>query len=245
MALVSIEDVSVLREGKALLNGVSFNIEPGEIVTLIGPNGAGKTTLVNVVLGLIKPNAGRVTFDRPMKFGYMPQKLAIDPTLPLSALRFLQLSNPDKTKCMLALEKTAVSKVAMTPIQSLSGGEMQRLLLAKAILSNPDLLVLDEPVQGVDVMGQESLYRLISQLRQELGCAVLMVSHDLHLVMGATDQVICLNQHICCHGTPEIVTVDPSFTELFGARTALYSHQHDHSHDMHGNVVDDSGCSHG
>lgn len=246
MALVSIDNISVLQDGKTLLNGVSFDIESREIVTLIGPNGAGKTTLVNVILGLLKPTEGRVVFDRPLKLGYMPQKLVIDPTLPLSALRFLQLSDPNKKRCMQALAQTDISRVSTTPVQRLSGGEMQRLLLARAILRNPDLLVLDEPVQGVDVMGQESLYRLISQLRQQLGCAVIMVSHDLHLVMRATDKVICLNQHVCCHGTPDIVTVDPSFKELFGARTAPYSHHHDHSHNMHGDVVGDSnGCGHG
>ena len=238
MTLASLQQISVSRGGKPLLQDVSCTLERDEIVTLIGPNGAGKTTLVKVLLGLIKPDSGRVILASSVKFGYMPQKLALDPTLPLTALRFLQLTEPAIAKCQKALEQTAISHVAKSPVQSLSGGEMQRLLLAKAILRQPDLLVLDEPVQGVDVMGQEGLYRLISQLRQDLRCSVLMVSHDLHLVMSATDRVICLNRHVCCHGSPDTVAIDPAFTALFGGRTAPYSHRHDHRHDMHGNVVE-------
>ena len=239
--LVSLKAVSLQRNDRQLLRDISFELNKGEIITLIGPNGAGKTTLVNIVLGLLKPDSGIVTRAPSLRFGYMPQKLHLDATFPLSALRFLQLANEDRTTCLNAMQRTGIPDLAKTPMQSLSGGELQRLLLARAILRQPDVLVLDEPVQGVDVTGQEQIYKLITQLRNELGCAVLMVSHDLHLVMGATDHVICLNQHICCHGEPEAVSLDPAFTALFGHRTAPYTHHHDHQHDVHGEVLEKEG----
>ena len=166
-----------------------------------------------------------------LRVGYMPQKLHIDPTLPLTLRRFLSLAEPSLQLCLNALAEVGIEKLIDMPLQSLSGGEMQRALLARAILRKPNLLVLDEPVQGVDVIGQEGLYRLIGQLRDRLDCGVLMVSHDLHLVMSATDEVICLNQHVCCHGHPDQVSTNPAFIELFGSRTAPYTHHHDHSHD--------------
>jgi len=178
----------------------------------------------------------------------MPQKLHVDPTLPLSVLRFLRLvPGVDRARAQSALKEVGAEQVIDSPVQSISGGEMQRVLLARALLREPELLVLDEPVQGVDVAGQAELYSLITRLRDRHGCGVLMVSHDLHLVMSTTDQVVCLNRHVCCSGHPEQVSGDPAFVELFGKNAqslAIYHHHHDHAHDLHGAVVDDSTASH-
>jgi zinc transport system ATP-binding protein len=234
--LAAVEEVRVqLPRGEALA-GVSLEIRRGEIVTIIGPNGAGKTTLLRVLLGLLAPTSGRVVLAPGVRIGYMPQRIQIDTVLPLSVRRFLTLTGR-RTDAELHRILTEVGALAVidSPVQGLSGGEMQRVLLAKALLRNPDLLVLDEPVQGVDVQGQVELFGLIGRLRQERGCAVLMVSHDLHLVMAATDRVVCLNRHVCCTGTPESVQGSQAYVELFSpqavANLAVYSHQHDHRHD--------------
>lgn len=219
------------------LDNVSFTIPPRQIITLIGPNGAGKTTLIHTITGLVKPDRGSIYKAQNLRIGYMPQKLAIDDTLPLTAQRFLQLAESNGSLCREALERVGILQLAQRQVQRLSGGELQRLLLARAILRKPNLLILDEPVQGVDVSGQESLYRLIGELRNSLDCAVLMASHDLHLVMAATDEVICLNHHICCHGSPETVSTSSEYTALFGSRAAVYSHHHDHSHDLNDAVI--------
>lgn len=248
-ALVRLENIHVRFARQAVLEGAELRVHRGEIVTLIGPNGAGKTTLVRAVLGLLKPDSGTVWRKPKLRVGYMPQKLHVDPTLPLSVLRFLRLvPGVDRAAALAALNEVGAEHVIDSPLQSVSGGEMQRVLLARALLREPELLVLDEPVQGVDVAGQAELYRLIGQLRERYGCGVLMVSHDLHLVMSATDQVVCLNRHVCCSGHPEQVSADPAFVELFGqdARSlAVYHHQHDHSHDLHGSVVTGKPHVHG
>jgi zinc transport system ATP-binding protein len=240
-ALIELEQIAVKLSGQTVLHDVKLQVKPGEIVTLIGPNGAGKTTLVRVVLGLLKPDQGHVWRKPKLRVGYMPQKLHVDATLPLSVLRFLRLV-PGVTRADVeaALAEVGAAKVIDSPLQSVSGGELQRVLLARALLRKPELLVLDEPVQGVDVAGQAELYRLITQLRDRYGCGVLMVSHDLHLVMSTTDQVVCLNRHVCCSGHPEQVSFDPAFVELFGEDAkslAIYTHHHDHDHDLHGSVV--------
>lgn len=228
-------------KGFTAVDNVDLSVKKGHIHALIGPNGAGKTTLVRAVLGLLKPDHGQVWRKPRLRVGYMPQKLHVDPTLPLSVLRFLRLvPGVDRARALAALGEVGAEHVIDSPLQKISGGEMQRVLLARALLREPELLVLDEPVQGVDVAGQAELYRLIGVLRDRYGCGVLMVSHDLHLVMSATDQVVCLNRHVCCSGHPEQVSSDPAFVELFGqdARSlAIYHHQHDHSHDLHGSVV--------
>ena len=247
--LIKLDNVSVQFAGERVLQEVQLQVHAGEIVTLIGPNGAGKTTLVRCVLGLLKPDSGSVWSQAKLRIGYMPQKLQVDATLPLSVLRFLRLV-PGVTRLSAgaALAEVGAERLLDSPLQSISGGELQRVLLARALLRNPQLLVLDEPVQGVDVAGQAELYRLISTLRDSHGCGVLMVSHDLHLVMSATDQVICLNRHVCCSGHPEQVSGDPAFVELFGmdARSlAIYQHHHDHSHDLHGAVTGSNGHVHG
>jgi zinc transport system ATP-binding protein len=244
-ALIQLEGVDVAFSGQPVLQDVQLTLRPGEIVTLIGPNGAGKTTLVRTVLGLLKPDSGTVRRKARLRIGYMPQKLHVDATLPLSVLRFLRLvPGVDRAAAQAALAEVGAEQVIDSPLQSISGGELQRVLLARALLREPQLLVLDEPVQGVDVAGQAELYRLITQLRDRHGCGVLMVSHDLHLVMSATDQVVCLNRHVCCSGHPEQVSNDPAFVELFGQDAkslAIYHHHHDHSHDLHGEVVAEPG----
>lgn len=248
-ALIRLDGIHVRFANQTVLEDAQLRVHRGEIVTLIGPNGAGKTTLVRAVLGLLKPDSGTVWRKPRLRVGYMPQKLNVEPTLPLSVLRFLRLvPGVDRAAALSALGEVGAEQVIDSPLQSVSGGEMQRLLLARALLREPELLVLDEPVQGVDVAGQAELYRLIGRLRERYGCGVLMVSHDLHLVMSATDQVVCLNRHVCCSGHPEQVSADPAFVELFGqdARSlAVYQHQHDHSHDLHGSVVTGKPHVHG
>ncbi len=221
---------------------VDITVRSGEIVTLIGPNGSGKTTLVRVVLGLVKPDRGQLWRRPGMTFGYVPQRLSIDPVLPLTVHRFLSLPKaPPEKELKATLAEVGASYLLDYELRSLSGGETQRVLLARALLRNPDLLVLDEPLQGVDFTGEIELFDLIAATRRRHGCGVLMVSHDLHLVMAATDQVICLNHHVCCTGRPEAVTKHPDYLALFGPRAAeglaVYTHAHDHHHDLSGKVV--------
>lgn len=243
--LLKLESINKNFAGRPVIENVSLSLQQGEITTLIGPNGAGKSTLAKIILGLIKPDSGSRVASPAVRIGYMPQKVTIDPTLPISTVRFLQLANASQQACHDALESLSINHLATTPIQNLSGGEHQRVLLARAILRKPNLLVLDEPVQGVDVNGQNALYKMINGLAESLNCAVLMVSHDLHLVMSATDHVICLNRHICCQGHPEQVTQDPAFIDIFGQTTAVYSHHHDHDHNLHGEVLDETTHTHG
>ncbi len=242
--LVRLQGVSLSFGQRSVLENISLQLNSGQITTLIGPNGSGKSTLVRLILGLIAPDEGLIERQKGLRIGYMPQKLHIEPTLPLTVERFLRLTGESRGELIsAALAEVGAEHLLASPMQNLSGGEMQRTLLARALLRRPRLLVLDEPVQGVDIHGQTELYELIASLRERLDCGILMVSHDLHLVMAATDQVICLNHHICCSGHPEQVGHDPSFRELFGeqgaASLALYSHQHNHSHDAHGNVIAD------
>lgn len=239
--LVSLENVSVSFGQRRVLSDVSLELRPGKILTLLGPNGAGKSTLVRVVLGLVAPDEGVITRNGKLRIGYVPQKLYLDTTLPLTVSRFLRLRPGTKKDDILpALKRVQAGHLIDAPMQKLSGGETQRVLLARALLNQPQLLVLDEPTQGVDVNGQVALYDLIDQLRRELDCAVLMVSHDLHLVMAKTDEVLCLNHHICCSGTPEIVSMHPEFISMFarGAeQLGIYRHHHNHRHDLQGRIV--------
>lgn len=239
--LITARGVSVHRSGRYLVQNADLTLEAGKIVTLIGPNGAGKTTLVRSVLGLIKIDEGSITRSTDLRIGYMPQKLQIEPSLPLTVARFLALGGKPRIDITETLQLTGISHLLAMSMQLLSGGETQRVLLARALLRDPHLLVLDEPVQGVDITGQAALYSLINEIRKQRHCGVLLVSHDLHLVMATTDTVICLNQHVCCHGHPETVTSDPAYLALFGEslrpQVAIYTHHHDHQHDVHGNVV--------
>jgi zinc transport system ATP-binding protein len=218
-----------------VLTNVSLNLAPGKIVTVIGPNGSGKTTLLKLLLGLEKPDMGKITRKPRLKVGYVPQRLTIDPVLPLTVEWFLNLSAKGNQWELLELaEETGITHTLKKPLQAVSGGELQRILITRALLCNPELLVLDEPAQGVDVNGQAMLYDMIAHVSRRRGLSVLMVSHDLHLVMSATDHVICLNHHICCSGHPHSVHGDPEFVALFGKHVAdslaVYTHHHDHTH---------------
>lgn len=240
--LVELEHIAVSFGQRTVLNDISLSLAPGRIMTLLGPNGAGKSTLVRVVLGLVKPVRGQLRRADGLRIGYVPQKLHLDVTLPLTVDRFMRLRPGVKKGDILpALQRVQAAHLLDAPMQKLSGGENQRVLLARALLNRPQLLVLDEPTQGVDVNGQLALYNLIDTLRHELGCGVLMVSHDLHLVMAKTDEVLCLNHHICCSGTPEAVSVHPEFISMFGPvgaeQLAVYRHHHNHRHDLQGRII--------
>lgn len=240
--LLTLNDVGVSLGGQTIVERVRFSVSRGDIVTVIGPNGAGKTTLIKAILGLQPISTGRIDKSSGLTIGYVPQHIQFQPTLPLTVKRFLSLTRASAADCRKALEQTNVGHLYDASIHHLSGGEMQRLLIARALVRRPDLLVLDEPAQGVDVNGQAALYDLIRALRDRLDCGVIMISHDLHLVMAATDKVLCLNQHVCCSGYPEQVSHDPAFVELFGRHVAdsvaVYHHHHNHRHDLHGDVVD-------
>ncbi|UWQ98854.1 metal ABC transporter ATP-binding protein [Rhodobacteraceae bacterium S2214] len=235
MTLLTADKVAVRYGGQTVLDRVTMALVPGEIVTIVGPNGSGKSTLLRVLIGALKPSTGTVTRSKGIKIGYVPQKLHIDQTMPLTVRRFLDLPKKvsDAQACE-ALETAGLSDLGKRQMSDLSGGQFQRVLLARAILGRPDILMLDEATQGLDQPGSASFYRQIEAVRQELGCAVLMVSHELHVVMSASDRVICLNGHVCCEGTPEVVSAAPAYRELFGTGTggalALYRHDHDHHH---------------
>lgn len=243
--LVECIDLTVAYGGVNVVDHVDVAVDRGQIVSLIGPNGSGKTTLVRAMLGLIEPTGGRVVRRVGLSIGYVPQRLAVDRSLPMTVSRFLGLTRRHRRKDVIRqLEDLGVGGLADRAVQDLSGGEWQRVLLTRAVLGEPDLLVLDEPAQGVDVVGQNELYAHIRRLRDRLGCGVLLVSHDLHLVMASTDEVLCLNHHVCCTGRPETVAAHPAYVELFGraamAELAVYTHHHDHTHGP-----EEQGHSHG
>lgn len=251
MSLIDAQGMSIRYDGTDVLQGVDFAIEPGEIVTVVGPNGSGKSTLIKALLGVLKPSSGQITRKPGLRIGYVPQKLALDRSLPLTVARFLSLpERQSKAVIVRVLERVGAAGLQDQQLATLSGGQLQRVLLARALLVAPDILILDEPTQGLDQPGVADFYRLIEQLRQEIGCAVLMVSHDLHVVMSASDRVICLNGHVCCEGTPHVVRAAPEYRALFGHGTggalALYQHEHDHehNHDHNHNHNHDSGHRH-
>ncbi len=236
MSLVSVEDISVGYGAATVLAHVSLAIEPGEIVTIVGPNGSGKTTLLRSLIGAVRPRSGRITHKPDLRIGYVPQKLHIDPTLPITVERFLRLpGGTSRSACAQALARAGVPDLKDRQMSGLSGGQMQRVLLARALINDPEILLLDEATQGLDQPGSAAFYRQIEDVRQVTGCAVLMISHELHVVMSASDRVICLNGHVCCEGTPDIVSAAPEYRALFGTGTggalALYRHDHDHAHD--------------
>jgi zinc transport system ATP-binding protein len=246
--LIQIEDVSYFDGKRQILQDVSLALMPGEIVSVIGPNGAGKTTLVKLIVGLIPPTAGKRSYLSGLQIGYMPQRLHLDPIFPLTVQRFLQLGQTWSQEMLIhMLQEVGVEHVFESPLQAISGGELQRVLLARALLRQPQLLVLDEPAQGVDLVGQGELYDLIAGIRDKHQCAILLVSHDLNIVMARTNKVVCLNQHVCCSGHPEEVSRDPAFAALFGKAAqglAFYTHRHDHHHDVHGAVISPSEHKH-
>ncbi|KAA9010676.1 ATP-binding cassette domain-containing protein [Histidinibacterium aquaticum] len=227
--------LSVSFGANRVLDSVDFRIDRGEIVTVVGPNGSGKSTLLHALIGGVRPSTGSVRRAPGLRVGYVPQKLSLDATLPMTVRRFLGLPRRvSRETAQVALDHAGVPGVGRLQMSALSGGQFQRVLLARAILESPDLLILDEATAGLDQPGAAAFYRRIEEVRKETGCAVLMVSHDLHVVMSASDRVICLNGHICCEGTPEVVAEAPVYRALFGEGTkgalALYRHHHDHHH---------------
>lgn len=243
-SLVELSDVSFkdIKTSRLVLKDITLSIKKAEILTIIGPNGAGKTTLIKLILGLISPTTGTVKKNTNLKIGYMPQKIGINTFLPLTVNRLLQLSQKEHIQERMideALEKIQILSLKNQSVHNLSGGEWQRVLLARALLRRPELLVLDEPAQGVDVIGQSEFYLLLSNLRDEMKCGIVLVSHDLHHVMAATNQVICLNQHICCSGHPDKIIHDPEYHLMFSKTkepplklgVTSYTHHHDHRHD--------------
>lgn len=235
MSLITLQDVSVAYDADPVLKHVNFSVNAGEIITIVGPNGSGKSSLLHVLTGALEQASGHVVRSSGLKIGFVPQKLLVENTFPMTVRRFLSL--PSKVSDQAA--KDALSRVGSPDlwgrqISELSGGQFQRAMLARAIIGRPDVLMLDEPTQGLDQPGSAAFYQLIAELRDEIGCAVVMVSHDLHVVMSASDRVICLNGHICCEGAPDVVSTAPEYRALFGKGTkgalALYRHDHDHSH---------------
>ena len=236
MRLITTQGLTLQQSGKTVLRNVDMHIDRGEIVTLVGPNGSGKSTLVKGLIGTLPPLTGTVKTVPNLRIGYVPQTLHMDGLLPLTVRRFLCLPRRHSVDAMTrALEEAGVPELAQSQMRALSGGQFQRVLLARALLMEPDLLILDEATQGLDQPGAAAFYRQIAEVRTHLGCAVLMVSHDLHVVMAASDRVLCLNGHVCCEGTPDVVQDAPEYRALFGTGTqgafAIYRHEHDHEHD--------------
>ncbi len=250
--LIELNNISILFDQRKVLDNVSLSLETNKITTLIGPNGAGKSTLVKVILGLESRASGEVIREPNLTIGYVPQKLRLNDTLPLNVMRFLKLAGKySEQEHLDALTLVGAEHLLKENMHTLSGGETQRVLLARALLRRPNLLVLDEPAQGVDVQGQIDLYELIDSIRHRFNCGVLLVSHDLHLVMAKTDDVVCLNHHVCCSGAPLEITKHPSYIALFGKAThesfAFYQHQHlQHHHDLAGQPVEGAAetCQH-
>lgn len=238
VSLISVEGLEIRQGGRQILHDVTLAVRKGEIVTIVGPNGSGKSTLLRAMIGAIRPSAGRVVRQEGLRIGYVPQSLPVDRNLPLTVRRFLSLPKPvSDSAAKSALDRAGLPQVARAQLGALSGGQMQRVLLARALLNDPQVLILDEPTQGLDQQGSAAFYRQIEAIRSETGCAVLMVSHELHVVMAASDRVICLNGHICCEGHPEQVASAPEYRALFGTGTqgalALYRHEHTHDHHHH------------
>ncbi len=239
--LIVLDNAGVKKDGKWLVRGITMGVNKGEIVTLIGPNGSGKTTTAKIALGLLALNEGVASRKKSLRVGYVPQKLQVDWTVPITVKRFISLTNKiENNEIDFALSLTDTSHLSDKEIRVLSGGELQRVMVARAIALSPEFLVLDEPVQGVDYKGEDAIYNLIEETRTKLNCGILLISHDLHMVMSATDKVICLNGHICCSGTPNVVTTSPEFKDLFGERMvtnlAIYKHNHDHEHLIDGSI---------
>jgi len=237
MSLLTASGVSVKIGQSTILRDMDFTLQAGEIVTIVGPNGSGKSTFLRSLIGAQTLAAGKITRQKGLRIGYVPQKVHVDATLPMTALRFMSLPTPvAKAKALATLERVGAAHCADITLADLSGGQLQRVLLARALLNEPHVLVLDEATQGLDQPGAAAFYRLIEDVRETTGCAVLMVSHDLHVVMAASDRVLCINGHICCEGAPESVASAPAYRALFGSGTqgalALYRHQHTHSHDQ-------------
>ena len=238
--LVKLNNAGVFRDEKWLVQGVSLEINKQEIVTLIGPNGSGKTTTGKLILDILQPDEGSVSLNTK-QISYVPQKINIDWAIPLRVIDFMNITSKlDKSKIIQSLELTGVDHLIYKNLLNLSGGEFQRVLIARSIAKKPELLILDEPVQGVDFNGEIKLYNLIKEISDKLECGILLISHDIHFVMSSTDHVICLNGHVCCSGTPNDVAKNPAYIELFGETAAsaisLYRHDHNHTHNQDGSI---------
>ena len=238
--LVKLINSGVYRDEKWLVKGVSLEINQKQIVTLIGPNGSGKTTTGKMILNILKPSEGKVILNTN-KISYVPQKINIDWAIPLRVIDFMNITSKLNLSSIIEnLKLTGVDHLLYRDLINLSGGEFQRVMIARAIAKKPELLILDEPVQGVDFNGEIKLYNLIKKISDDLKCGILLISHDIHFVMSATDHVLCLNGHVCCSGTPHDVAKNPSYIELFGEQAAssisLYKHNHDHTHNHDGSV---------
>ena len=236
MSLITVEKLQVAYGANIVLRQVDLHVDPGEIVTIVGPNGSGKTSLLRAIIGAVEPVSGTIKKQAGLKIGYVPQKLHIDPTLPITVERFMRLAEGvSKAACLDALQSAGVPDLLKRQMSKLSGGQFQRVLLARALINHPDVLLLDEATQGLDQRGSATFYQQIEQVCKDTGCAILMISHELHVVMSASDRVVCLNGHVCCEGTPAVVASAPEYRALFGTGTggalALYRHEHDHNHD--------------
>jgi zinc transport system ATP-binding protein len=235
-ALITLNNISLSHNGKNILDDVSFKLHPGEFITLIGPNGAGKSSLIKILLGVIKQDAGEIIHSGNLKLGYTPQSFTANPYIPISVINFLTLDQKlDPEFTSQTCELTGTEDLLEMPLKNLSGGELQKVLLTRALLNKPNVLILDEPAQNLDVDGQMQLYKLIQDIHQKQNCAVLMVSHDLHRVMKESTQVLCLYHHICCEGLPESILKDAQFNDLFADQIhdlmATYEHHHNHQHE--------------
>ena len=234
-ALITADNISLNHQGKNILDSVSFSLHQGEFITLIGPNGAGKSSLIKVLLGLINQDSGTVKYNKNIRLGYTPQTFSPNPFIPISVIDFLSLNQ--KVEAVFTNEiivLTGIENLLDSPLKNLSGGELQKVLLARALLSKPNVLILDEPAQNLDIDGQMQLYKLIQDIHQKNNCAVLMVSHDLHRVMKESTQVLCLYHHICCQGHPESILNNEQFSDLFADQIndlmTTYEHHHNHQH---------------
>lgn len=235
MTIAQLQNISLKINDETILSKISLNLKKNQITTLIGPNGGGKTSIARIILGILKPTSGKVKIEKNIKIGYMPQKLQIDKTLPLKARDFLKLTlkNPNFSHDFNDLIKTLnLEKILDKQIHHLSGGQLQKLIFLRSLINKPDLLVLDEPTQYMDVKGIEEFYKIIEQIRKKNNCTILLISHDLHMVMQKTDSIFCINNHLCCSGSPESVNEHPEYISLFGKKTnlSIYQHQHNHSH---------------
>jgi len=243
--LIEAKDLFIELSGHKILTNINFNITPGEIVVIVGPNGSGKTTFIRSIIGAIEPSSGVCLRKPGLRLGYVPQRLTVEKTMPLKVSSFLTLPKKhSKKEIEKALTLCGVLGLEDRQLAELSGGQFQRVVLARALLGKPEVLVMDEPTQGLDQPGEADFYKLIEDIRREIQCAIIMVSHDLHVVMRAADRVLCLNGHVCCEGAPTVVASAPEYRALFGNGTrgtlALYRHEHDHDHHDHHDHHDDA-----
>ncbi|WP_343187950.1 ATP-binding cassette domain-containing protein [Buchnera aphidicola (Periphyllus koelreuteriae)] len=237
MKLIILKNIFLKKNNKTILKNISLCIEKNKILTLIGPNGAGKSTLIKIILKLKKQSSGKIIYFKKHRIGYVPQNVDLNIPFRMTVYKFMIMSNLYKKNIIISnLKKVGAEKLKNKYLNNLSAGEIQKVLLARALLNNPNFLVLDEPTQGMDLLGQIKLYKLIYKIKLKLKCSILIVSHDLNFVMNQTDKVICLNKHICCSGTPKLISKNKNFIKMFGSikikKFAFYNHNHNHEHNF-------------